>query len=54
MRCDKRQAAVLLTFFLLISSFVESAENQVLVYKKKYVMGTIFEIAAYDQSSKHA
>jgi thiamine biosynthesis lipoprotein len=54
MRCDKRQAAVLLTFFLLISSFVESAENQVLVYKKKYVMGTIFEIAAYDQSSEHA
>ena len=54
MRCDKRQAAVLLTFFLLISSFVESAENQVLVYKKKYVMGTIFEIAAYAQSSEHA
>jgi FAD:protein FMN transferase len=54
MRCDKRQAAVLLTFFLLISSFVESADNQVLVYKKKYVMGTIFEIAAYDQSSEHA
>jgi FAD:protein FMN transferase len=54
MRCDKRQAAVLLTFFLLISSFGESGENQVLVYKKKYVMGTIFEIAAYDQSSEHA
>jgi len=24
------------------------------VYKKKYIMGTVFEIAAYDQSSEHA
>jgi len=53
MRCDKRRGAVLISFFL-IASFVQSLENQVLVYKKKYIMGTIFEIAAYDQSSEHA
>jgi thiamine biosynthesis lipoprotein len=53
MRCDKRRAAVLISFFL-IASLVQGSENQVLVYKKKYVMGTIFEIAAYDQSSEHA
>ena len=54
MRCDKRRVAALVTFFLLVPSFVESSENQVLVYKKKYIMGTIFEIAAYDQSSARA
>lgn len=53
MRCDKRPAAVLI-YFVLIASVVQSSENQVLVYKKKYVMGTIFEIAAYDQSREHA
>src|SRR5260370_35364624 len=53
MRCDKRRAAVLISFFL-IASFVQSSENQVLVYQKKYIMGTVFEIAAYDQSSEHA
>jgi len=53
MRCDRRRAAALISFFL-IASFVQSSENQVLVYKKKYIMGTIFEIAAYDQSSEHA
>ncbi len=53
MRCDKPRATVLVGFFL-IASLLQSSENQVLVYKKKYVMGTIFEIAAYDQSSEHA
>ena len=53
MRCDNRRAAALVSFFL-IASFVQSSENQVLVYKKKYIMGTVFEIAAYDQSSEHA
>jgi len=53
MRCDNRRAATLISFFL-IASFVQSSENQVLVYKKKYIMGTVFEIAAYDQSSEHA
>jgi thiamine biosynthesis lipoprotein len=53
MPCDKRRASALI-IFLLITSFVRSSENQVLVYKKKYIMGTVFEIAAYDQSSEHA
>jgi FAD:protein FMN transferase len=53
MRCDNRRAAALISFFL-IASFVQSSENRVLVYKKKYIMGTVFEIAAYDQSSEHA
>jgi thiamine biosynthesis lipoprotein len=53
MRCDNRRAAALISFFL-IASFVQSSENQVLVYKKKYIMGTVFEIAAYDRSSEHA
>jgi FAD:protein FMN transferase len=53
MRCDNRRAAALISFFL-IASFVQSSENQVLVHKKKYIMGTVFEIAAYDQSSEHA
>jgi FAD:protein FMN transferase len=53
MRYDNRRAAALISFFL-IASFVHSSENRVLVYKKKYIMGTVFEIAAYDQSSEHA
>jgi len=53
MRCDNRRAAALISFFL-IASFVQSSENQALVYKKKYIMGTVFEIAAYNQSSEHA
>jgi thiamine biosynthesis lipoprotein len=53
MPCDKRRASALI-IFLLITSFVRSSENQVLVYKKKYIMGTVFEIVAYDQSSEHA
>jgi thiamine biosynthesis lipoprotein len=53
MPCDNRRASALI-IFLLITSFVRSSENQILVYKKKYIMGTVFEIAAYDQSSEHA
>ncbi len=53
MRCDNRRATALISFFL-IASFVHGAENQVLVYKKKYIMGTVFEVVAYDQSSEHA
>src|ERR1700730_3580935 len=53
MRCDKTRSAALISFFL-IASFVQSSEPRVLVYKKKYIMGTVFEIAAYDQSSEHA
>ena len=53
MRCDKGRAATLVSF-VLIASLVHSLENPGLVCKKKYVMGTIFEIAAYDQSPEHA
>ncbi len=53
MRYDNPRAAALISFFL-ITSFVECSDNQVLVYKKKYIMGTVFEIAAYDRSSEHA
>jgi len=50
---DKRRAAVLVCLFL-IAPLVQSSENRSLVYKKKYVMGTVFEIAAYDQSAERA
>jgi thiamine biosynthesis lipoprotein len=53
MRCDNPRAAALISFFL-IASFVQCSENQVLIYKKEYIMGTVFEIAAYDRSSEHA
>src|SRR5580700_8072500 len=53
MRCDNRPAAALVSL-LLIASFVHALENPVLVYKKKYIMGTVFEIAAYDHSPEHA
>jgi thiamine biosynthesis lipoprotein ApbE len=54
MRCGKSRAALLVVFFFSIVSSVRSSENQLLVYKKKYIMGTVFEIAAYDQTSQHA
>ncbi|HET6177557.1 MAG TPA: FAD:protein FMN transferase [Candidatus Sulfotelmatobacter sp.] len=53
MRYDKRRAAALVVFFSITAS-VQSSDSTPLVYKKKYIMGTIFEIAAYDQSSEHA
>jgi thiamine biosynthesis lipoprotein len=53
MRCDNRRTTALVSL-LLIGSLVQGSENQALVYKKKYIMGTVFEIAAYDQSSEHA
>ena len=54
MHCGKQRAAVLIVFFFSIVSSIRSSENQLLVYKKKYIMGTVFEIAAYDQTSQHA
>ena len=54
MRCGKPRVAVLFVVFFSIVSSIRSSENQILVYKKKYVMGTVFEIAAYDQTSEHA
>ena len=54
MRYGKKKTASLIFFLFSIVSSVQSSENQLLVYKKKYVMGTVFEIAAYDPSSQHA
>jgi thiamine biosynthesis lipoprotein len=33
---------------------VQSSDNQILIYKKKFIMGTVFEIAAYGASSAQA
>jgi thiamine biosynthesis lipoprotein len=52
MRCGKRYALVLIAV-LLGTSFAQSSKNHILVYKKKYIMGTVFEVAAYDQSPEH-
>lgn len=49
-----RQWITTLFAFLLLGSAVKSADNNVLVYRKKYIMGTVFEIAAYNESSDYA
>jgi len=54
MRCGKHRMALLFVVFFATVASVRSSENQLLVYKKKYIMGTVFEIAAYDQTSEHA
>lgn len=54
MRCGKHRTSVLFVVFFATVSSIRSSENQLLVYKKKYIMGTVFEIAAYDQTSEHA
>ena len=54
MRCGKHRVAVLVVVLFAIVPSTRSSENQLLVYKKKYIMGTVFEIAAYDQTSEHA
>lgn len=54
MRFDKRWAAAWVAVLLLFGSGAQSSDQQVLVYKKKYVMGTVFEIAAYAESSDYA
>jgi FAD:protein FMN transferase len=53
MRCNSRWLAALFVFFATAAS-VQSSPSPVLVYQKKYIMGTVFEIAAYDQSPQHA
>ncbi len=53
MRFDKRWAAALV-IVLCIASRVRSSDNPTLVYKKKYIMGTVFEIAAYAESTEKA
>jgi thiamine biosynthesis lipoprotein len=51
MRFDKRSAAVLGILLLCFGTSGQSSESSHLVYKKKYIMGTVFEIAAYGESS---
>lgn len=53
MHFGRRRAAALLLLFASAAS-VQSSEKPVLVYQKKYIMGTVFEIAAYDHSFQHA
>lgn len=52
MRFDKRWAAALILTFISFHSSGQTSENKHLVYKKKYVMGTVFEIAAYGESTE--
>ena len=56
MPCDKRILAAIIFVFLCLSIAPDlgGSDSLVLIYKKKYVMGTVFEIAAYDYSTEHA
>ena len=54
MRCAKCLAAALIVFLVSLPPSAQTAKHEVLVYKKKFVMGTVFEIAAYDESSEQA
>jgi thiamine biosynthesis lipoprotein len=53
---DKRSAAALVIVIVILSvgSSAQSSVKPILVYKEKYVMGTVFEIAAYAESSEQA
>ncbi|MGE5054594.1 MAG: FAD:protein FMN transferase [Acidobacteriota bacterium] len=53
MRFNRRWIAALL-LFLSTAASVQSTTQPRLVLQKKYIMGTVFEIAAYDPSSQHA
>jgi FAD:protein FMN transferase len=50
----KIAVAVVLTTLLFSAAGKGQSSSEVLVYGKKYVMGTVFEIAAYDSSREHA
>ena len=52
MRFDKRVAATLVVLFISFASSGQISEKKYLVYRKKYIMGTVFEIAAYSESSE--
>ncbi len=53
MRFAKRWAAALILLFVSFDLSGQRSENRRLVYKKKYIMGTVFEIAAYGESTQH-
>lgn len=54
MRFDNRRTAVLVILLFCFGSSAQISDRQILVYKKKYIMGTVFEIAAYERSSEQA
>jgi FAD:protein FMN transferase len=54
MRCDRRWAAALVVVVLAVGVSAQSSSKPVLVYKQKYAMGTVFEIAAYAESPEKA
>jgi len=54
MRFGDLRTAVLIILLFCLGSSAQSSDRQILVYKKKYIMGTVFEIAAYERSSEQA
>src|SRR5215469_14727016 len=52
MRFDKRVAATLVVLFVSFCANGHISQKRHLLYKKKYIMGTVFEIAAYGESSE--
>ena len=54
MRCDRRWAAALVIVILAVASSAQNSSEPILVYKQKYAMGTVFEIAAYAESREQA
>jgi thiamine biosynthesis lipoprotein len=53
MHFDKRWAALVIAI-LPVGSSAQNSDKPILVYKEKYIMGTVFEIAAYAESSEKA
>jgi FAD:protein FMN transferase len=52
MRFGKQWGAALVVVILSVGSSAQSSDKPILVYKGKYIMGTVFEIAAYAESSE--
>ena len=52
MRFDRQWAAALVIVIVSVGSSAQRSDKPILVYKEKYVMGTVFEIAAYAESSE--
>ncbi len=53
MRFAKPWAVALILLLVAFDSNGQSSEKSHLVYKKKYIMGTVFEIAAFGESSEY-
>ena len=54
MRFDKQWTAAFVAVVLSVASSAQNSVKPILVYQEKYVMGTVFEIAAYAESSEKA